>query len=241
MLPLLKTTTGRVLIEGHKGSETLFPGNTWKALEQGLASGADLLEVDVQASSDGILFLSHHYRLSDGRLVRDLGWRDIQRIDFDGHPIPRLDEVMTWASSTDVILALDVKDGLRATGQVVESLSNLLERQSATDRLLVTGWNHAILKRLKHRHPTLCTRALVRGRLVDYVHAIKSAEADAVTLSYDLLLTGDVDALHEAGIAITLGNLWEPDYEFVSASGVDIVSVSDPAEARKALRPHGSA
>ena len=53
-MELLRTTTGRILIESHRGCQDLAPENSWPALETGRQMGADLLEVDVQLSHDGI-------------------------------------------------------------------------------------------------------------------------------------------------------------------------------------------
>ena len=55
-LELLKSKTGRTLIESHRGVEGDVPENSWSAIKLGHELGADLIEVDVQMSRDGAHF-----------------------------------------------------------------------------------------------------------------------------------------------------------------------------------------
>ena len=71
-LELLKSKTGRTLIESHRGVEGDVPENSWSAIKLGHQLGADLIEVDVQLSRDDVPFLRHNYQLPDGRWGHDL-------------------------------------------------------------------------------------------------------------------------------------------------------------------------
>ena len=62
-LELLKSKTGRTLIESHRGVEGPVPENSWTAIQLGHKLGADLIEVDVQLSQDNVAFLRHNYTL----------------------------------------------------------------------------------------------------------------------------------------------------------------------------------
>ncbi|MEW5718391.1 MAG: hypothetical protein AB1817_07195, partial [Chloroflexota bacterium] len=95
--------------------------------------------------------------------------------------------------------------------------------------------DHNELVRVKRAHPEITTRALIRGRLVNLTDALKACHADCVSLSYDLIRPGDVEQVHALGIAIALAELWQPDFDFVARSGVDIVSWGDPAQAKQKL------
>jgi len=64
-LELLKSKTGRTLIESHRGMEGDVPENSWSAIKLGHQLGADLIEVDVQMSQDGVPFLRHNYQSVD--------------------------------------------------------------------------------------------------------------------------------------------------------------------------------
>ena len=47
-LELLKSKTGRTLIESHRGMEGDVPENSWSAVQLGHKLGADLIEIDIQ-------------------------------------------------------------------------------------------------------------------------------------------------------------------------------------------------
>src|SRR5215212_4419764 len=82
-LELLKSKTGRTLIESHRGVEGDAPENSWPAIQLGHQLGADLIEVDVQLSCDSIPFLRHNYQLPDGRWCHDLSWNELKEIKIE--------------------------------------------------------------------------------------------------------------------------------------------------------------
>jgi hypothetical protein len=57
-LDLLKSVTGRTLIESHRGSVGHAPENSWTAIKTGHQLGADLIEIDVQMSSQQSVHLT---------------------------------------------------------------------------------------------------------------------------------------------------------------------------------------
>jgi glycerophosphoryl diester phosphodiesterase len=57
-------------IEAHRGGRGLFPENTLVSFAGALAMGVDTLELDVGATSDGVLVVSHERRLNPD-LARD--------------------------------------------------------------------------------------------------------------------------------------------------------------------------
>src|SRR5512140_156569 len=104
-LELLKSKTGRTLIESHRGIEADVPENSWPALKLGHELGADLLELDVQMSCDGIPFLRHNYQLPDGRWCAQLPWSELKEIKISGEPLPLLEDVLVWAREVGTILS----------------------------------------------------------------------------------------------------------------------------------------
>jgi glycerophosphoryl diester phosphodiesterase len=72
MIPLLRSVTGRILVESHRGADKLAPENSWTAIELGYHSGADFVEIDVQQTADGELVIYHNYRAPDGQWIRQM-------------------------------------------------------------------------------------------------------------------------------------------------------------------------
>ena len=64
--PTLKTLDGAPpLIIGHRGLPGLYPEEVIAGYEAAIAAGTDALELDLQSSSDGVLFACHNVYLSD--------------------------------------------------------------------------------------------------------------------------------------------------------------------------------
>jgi glycerophosphoryl diester phosphodiesterase len=118
-------TRNQTLVSAHRAGPA--PGLPENALET-IAATLDrnpraLLEIDVQRSADGILFLFHDDRLERLTPARgtaaDLRWRALARLrlkDDDGavtrSTIPRLSDALALAVRRGAIVQLDVKRGV---------------------------------------------------------------------------------------------------------------------------------
>src|SRR5215510_14708269 len=100
----------KLVRQGIELGEADVPENSWSAIQLGHQLGADLLEVDVQMSCDGVPFLRHNYQLPDGRWCHDVSWSELMELKIDGEPLPKLEDVLVWARDVDVILSLDIKN-----------------------------------------------------------------------------------------------------------------------------------
>jgi glycerophosphoryl diester phosphodiesterase len=234
-MQLLKSFTERILIESHRGAEKLAPENSFCGIQLAHQLSADLIEVDAQLSADGVAFLRHNYTLPDGRACRDVSWAELSELRIANEPMPRLEDVLVWARDVDARLSLDLKTAFIPQTKLTNQVVHLIEKTRAQDRVLLIGWDHTELVHAKQLCPVIKTRALIRGRLLDLPRVMDDARADCVSLSYALIRPGDVEAMHARGVAVVLAEMWQPDFDFARASGVDIVSWGDPAEAKKFL------
>ncbi len=234
-LKLLKSRTGRTLIESHRGIEGDVPENSWTAIKMGHELGADLIEVDVQISWDGVPFLRHNYQLPDGRWCNQLTWKVLKEIRIENEPLPPLEEILVWAREVGVILSLDLKSIFTPEYALSKEVIRLLERTGAKGKMLLLYVDHQELHQVKQSHPDLATRALVTGRLADYAEYVKSINADCISLSYGMFRPQDVEEIHSAEVSIILGGLWNPNADVFQNLEIDIFSHGNPVEARKIL------
>jgi glycerophosphoryl diester phosphodiesterase len=235
-IELLKSQTGQTLIESHRGMEGDVPENSWPAIEMGRRLGADLIEVDVQLSRDGVAFLRHNYQLPDGRWCHDLSWKELAQIRIDGEGLPLLEDVLGWAQETGIILSLDIKNIFQPEGVVTREVIRCLERTNTKEDALLLFVDHCELLQTKLAHPELAVRALVIGRLMSYCEYLQGIRADSVSISYGMFRPQDVDEIHSAGIVVALGGVWNPDADLFDFIDIDIFNHGNPAEARKILK-----
>jgi glycerophosphoryl diester phosphodiesterase len=99
----------KVAVCCHRGGRALRPENTLAAYRNAIALGADFIEIDVRATVDGHLVISHDRtvdRMTNGHgNVADLTFDYIRSLDagykfsdkYKGEKIPTLDEVLDLA------------------------------------------------------------------------------------------------------------------------------------------------
>lgn len=234
-LQLLKSKTGRTLIESHRGIEADVPENSWPAIQLGHELGADLIEVDVQLSQDGVAFLRHNYQLPDGRWCHDLSWNELKDLKIDDEPLPKLEDILVWAHNIGTHLSLDMKTFFKAEGRLVKEVVHLLERTNTKENVLLLFFDHKELFHTKLAHPELAVRALVTGRLVNYAEYLQGIKADSVSVSYGILCPEDIEQFHSVGVAVTLVEYWNRDGNLLRKFDIDILSAGNPIEARHIL------
>ncbi|KAB2854067.1 MAG: glycerophosphodiester phosphodiesterase, partial [Anaerolineae bacterium] len=108
-------------VVGHRGASGLAPENTLPALEAGIAAGANLVEVDVQRTTDGVLIIFHDdslERLTNGKgVVAQKSLAELKALDAGSHfspqyagtTLPTLDEALALVMSKGKHLVIEAK------------------------------------------------------------------------------------------------------------------------------------
>jgi glycerophosphoryl diester phosphodiesterase len=122
-----------ILVMAHRGFRSIAPENTLPAAQKGYDIGADFWELDVAASSDGVLFVMH-----DDSLARTTNCKEVfpsrepwTVYDFTYEEIRKLD-AGSWYAATDpfkqiALGKLDSKTAKAFAGTKVPSLEEALE------------------------------------------------------------------------------------------------------------------
>ncbi|MEM7341442.1 MAG: glycerophosphodiester phosphodiesterase family protein [Actinomycetota bacterium] len=145
----------------HQGGTDVAPGNTMAAFDHAVSLGYRYLETDVQATNDGVLVLFHDDELGPltggTGTVADHSWAELSALRIEGHPIPRLDELVD--RHPDARLNLDPKnDG------AVEPLITFLRERALVDQVCVGSFADARISRLSAAlGPGLCRSPGPRG------------------------------------------------------------------------------
>ena len=237
-LELLKSVTGRTLIESHRGVIGRAPENSWTAIKLGQQLGADLIEVDVQISQDGIPFLRHNYQLPDGQWCNQVDWDTLKNTIVDGEHLPRLDDVLIWAHEIGVYLSLDIKASFSPESNLSEAVVKTLEKTKTKEFALLLFLDHNELFQIKRTYPDITVRALSRGRFFNYAEYLKSIGADCASISYDLFRPIDIEEIHAVGISVVLDGLWNPNVDLFENLDIDVFTHDDPVDARRILKYH---
>lgn len=153
----------RTRIIGHRGLPGRLPENTVASLTAAAEAGADLVEVDVRTTRDGVLVLMHDAavdRTTDGTgVVRDMDLAAVRRLSAGGEPVPTLVEAM---AAVPCPFMVDYDELAEAEG-----LSALLADPGLRRRVLITGGNVAGHAALRRAYPDLAIALSIGGPPMD--------------------------------------------------------------------------
>src|SRR5580765_91495 len=141
----------RPLVFAHRGGSALTPENTIAAFDNGLALGADGLELDVHLSRDGVVVV-HHDRLLErttalrGPIAQQRA-DDLRRAD-----VPTLAEVLSRYPDQRVIIEMKVNSPELAAATVAA-----IRRADAVDRVCLGSFGLHVLRAARALEPAIAT------------------------------------------------------------------------------------
>lgn len=162
----------RPIIIGHRGSCGVYPENTLLSFRRGLAEGAEMFELDVRLSRDGVPVVMH-----DDVLARIAGrpgkcstrtWKHLSRLDVgswrgEEYSDCRLTtiEEMFREFAPQVPLNLELKVGKRDPAPLIAVVARVLSELGLTRRILVSSFCHEALPLLEAQLPGVMTAYLI--------------------------------------------------------------------------------
>ena len=218
----------------HRGASWNEPENTLPAFERAIADGADFVEFDVQAASDGALVVFHDDELDRlTPLTGPLRRRPLAELREVG--IPTLEDVLELTVGRIGVMAELKSPHLYRRHDIVARTISLLPRDA-----VAISFSRAALLEARRTRPKL--------RLLQHVGfgvSLRAAADYAWGVGFDdprVTPRGLVKA-HKLGLATTVYTVNEPSrMRELEALGVDAVFTDHPLLARATLgspRPAG--
>lgn len=232
-----------VQITAHRGDSANRPENTLLAFQSALDSGADWVELDVQASSDGELMVFHDESMKrmtglSGKLwdytAQELAGMDVgSRMGFPEARIPRLSEVLAFCRDR-IRMNIEIKENPHSIkAPITVQTVKLIEEYGVEDQCVITAYMQKTLKLVKELNPRIQT-ALLCDR--DGRFFYDAAEVDEFSAVSNVLTKEIVENAHAAGKTVTA---WVADSQDqvlrLAAMGVDNIMSSDPAMTHRYL------
>lgn len=164
-LHFFKPVTKDILVIGHRGASGLYPENTMTSFEAAFGLGADMVELDVQLSKDGIPVVSHDPavdRCTDGKGdIHSYTFSQLQSFDagswfskrFRNEHIPSLEEVLAY-SRNKMAVNIEIKSVRNIpVGSVVESTLAIVSNSGMGAHILFSSFDKTVLKEIRKRQP----------------------------------------------------------------------------------------
>jgi glycerophosphoryl diester phosphodiesterase len=149
------------LVIAHRGASADAPENTLPAFELALRQGADMIELDVQRSADGVLVVFHDDTTErwDGRkrLATSCTLAELRALDIGGARVATLAEACAFAREHSMQLNVEIK-GLGIGAEVAQ----MLRAERIEDLVLISSFEAGALREIAMASPQL-PRAYLMG------------------------------------------------------------------------------
>lgn len=162
----------QLLIAAHRGSSGTAPENTLAAFKEAMEAGADIVEADIQMTSDGYVVAFHDKNLSrtttgSGRL-KDMSYNNINQLDagdwfsdkFKGEGIPLLSDIIKLIKGK-CYLNIEVKniEG-NDLGEKIKKIIDIITEQDFSRFTVFSSFYYDTLFELKKQNPEFPTAAI---------------------------------------------------------------------------------
>jgi glycerophosphoryl diester phosphodiesterase len=171
---------GRCWCIAHRGASAYAPENTLAAFVKAAELGADMVEVDLQASADGVLVALHDADLSQSTngtgFVYSYPLAELQQLDAgEGERIPTAEEVIVCCRDRGLGIYFELKIGYAAA-----VVADLIRQYELHEDVLVASFRPDWLADVKARDPAIRTSVLFHSVHVDAVALAGAAGAEYV-------------------------------------------------------------
>lgn len=147
-------------VTAHRGASARYPENTMAAFEGAKELGADWIELDVQQSRDGQIFVMHDTNFMRTAGIDSNTWEmdydEIRTLDvgsffdsrFAGERVPLLSEVIAFAKESGIKLNIEMKP----TGhehEFEQKVAEIIATEKFADQCVVTSQVYDVLEKMK--------------------------------------------------------------------------------------------
>lgn len=186
------------LIIAHRGASGHAPENSLEAFRLAARLGADGVELDVHATSDGEIVVFHDGVIPGVGPIRDSPVEQVRQARLpNGEPIPLLSEVLDAIPTLDIwieVKGLDDRWDARLLG--------VIERAVRPDRCAVHAFDHRLVARLGSRQPGLRRGILSASYPLDPAAQLAGTGATVLWQEWHLIDRALMESLHGAGAQV---------------------------------------
>lgn len=201
----------RVIRIAHRGASAHAQENSLAAIHKAVELGADMVEVDVRLTADGVPVVSHDENLKrvfgvEG-VISDFSWDELQAIITEAKgPIVSLEQLAEVCRSLSIGLYLDIK---QINFEAVQPMFDILERHHLFGATIFGSFRPDWLAEIKAQEPRARTSILFSSVHVDPVAQARAIQCDFVHPCWErfdephmLLTQKSLERIREAGLGV---------------------------------------
>ncbi|MGH7906117.1 MAG: glycerophosphodiester phosphodiesterase [Candidatus Binataceae bacterium] len=233
---------GKPLIIAHRGASGDYPENTLSAFRAAADAGADMCELDVRLSRDGVLAVIHdetidrttdHIGVVAGMTMAELRLADAgikSGAGFAGERIPALDDVFD-ALADRCGVNIELK-----SGELEPRVCELIRRRAASGSAMVSSFDMAALKNIREIDPAIRVGVLGDKHPGQMIAAARAIGAWSINPRFDLVTPEIAAAAHGFGLKVLVWTVDAPELmRLMTEYGIDGIMTNYPGNLRRIL------
>lgn len=231
-------------IIAHRGFSTKAPENTVSAIKAAIKAKADRVEIDVQLSQDGTVFLMHDSTLRrttgiDNQLT-NLNDEEIEQLDaglwfsseFEGEKVPKLRDVLELCKGK-ISLKIELKPQNGNEVRLAEAVINDIKDTDMSQNVMISSFSKKAIMTVRK-----LDKNIISGLIVSFLYGEYTgiSYANGIIINHNFLNLEQTNAIQRAG---KLVYSWTPnsyeDLRAVNRLGVDGIITDYPQRARAVI------
>jgi glycerophosphoryl diester phosphodiesterase len=229
----------------HRGGAKLAPENTSAAFQHAINLGVDMIEIDVEQTSDSVVVVLHDDHVDrttngTGR-IDSLSYAYVKKLDagswfadeYKDERISTLEEVLQLING-QVILLIEIKDGSERYPGIEKRTVDLVHKYKANSWVIIQSFNKKAIDRVKILDTSLRTYYLLGGGFNNFYKEAKATSSfdfdhEGVGVHQKYLNEENINNLMESGIKIFAWTVNNPaDMDKFLQFGIDGIITDSP-------------
>lgn len=232
-----------VEVTAHRGGAKMAPENTLSSMKYAVKAMADVAEIDVQETKDGVIVLLHDTNLKRTTGINaniwDLTYEEVSQLDagvkfnkkFLGEQIPTLEQVIQYCKGK-IRLNIEVKYNGH-NKNIVQKVVNIIEDNDFINDCVLTSMNYKFLKEAKKENPKIRTGYTLK---MTYGDLSQLEDVDFFSVKHTYINRKFVEQVHKLGKEVYAWTLnYQGDMQRMVNMRVDNIITDEPELVRKVI------
>jgi glycerophosphoryl diester phosphodiesterase len=227
----------QIQVIAHRGGANLAPENTLAAFKNAIQLGVDMIEIDIEQTSDSVVVVIHDRTINrtttGSGAVDSLTYDEIRALDagswFDSRykdeRIPTLDEAMELIAGK-VVLLIEIKSGGERYPGIEQRTIESIQKYNAKSWVIVQSFNLKAVERIEAMDPEVKTYYLLGRNFTEYfdMHFTEEKQPEDKAFSFD-------------GLAVHHSQLTDENIPIMQNYGLDVFTwtVDEPEEMQRLI------
>lgn len=223
------------LVVAHRGDSEKFRENTIPAIESALTQGADIVEIDIRSTHDGIVIVLHDRSLErlwgHPSLASQLTFEQIQNLGFGDFSIPTLAEVIEICSDAKSDLMIDIDDPA-----IAEAALNVFLASNVKSHKIIWCGNLEAMRIIRNLSATARIWLPWNEKSDVDTNLISELKPEFINSQYSFWNKKRIEFVHSLGLKVSAWTIDDrPTMRWAKSVGIDSVTTNKMEEFQRVM------